>query len=341
MAISKKQKMVKILYLPNGHSQQRQFEKRRKIYPILMAMEAEYYRKQGHQVYWAFPYNSYNYLFNFGDYLVTPYDKVINEPEGLPFLSLPHPDRIFTRWWEYQNNGNFKYFPATYIQSARDCWWRKCTFCRWAKKYPYYELRDVHDVLTEIEECKIMGFKEIFDDSGTFPTGRWLDEFCEKLDNRIKFSCNMRLIDCDYARMASAGFRMLLFGLESANQQTLDRINKGIKTEDYKYIIKASKAGLEPHVAVMFGYPWETDKDAINTLRLIWWLLKKGYAKTAQASVYTPNDNDNPNDYQRKYVKRIYDIWRSPQFWFNKIKDVHNKDDLKYLWRCIKAGISK
>ena len=131
---------------------------------------------------------------------------------------------------------------------------------------------------------------------------------------------------------------MLLFGLESANQYTLDKINKGVKVEDYKYIIKASKAGLEPHVAVMFGYPWESDSDAIRTLRLVWWLLRKGYAKTAQASFYDPPDGLT-NKGHSKFVKQIFSVIRYPDFWFNKIRDIKNKDDLKYFWKSIKAGL--
>ena len=143
-------------------------------------------------------------------------------------------------------------------------------------------------MISEIQECKALGFREIFDDSGTFPTGRWLDEFCNRFSNEfgksIKFSCNMRLIDLDYSLLRASNFRMLLFGLESANEETLEKINKGIGVEDVKYVIKAAKAGLEPHIAVIFGWEWETDADAINTLKLVWWLLRKGYAKTAQAS---------------------------------------------------------
>ena len=46
---------MRILYLPNAYSQQRQREKKRKIYPVLMAMEAEWYRRQGHEVVWNKP----------------------------------------------------------------------------------------------------------------------------------------------------------------------------------------------------------------------------------------------------------------------------------------------
>jgi len=142
----------------------------------------------------------------------------------------------------------------------------------------------------------------------------------------------------DFFGMYNVGFRMLLFGLESANQKTLDKINKGTKVEDIKYIIKAAKAGLEPHIAVMFGFPWETDKDAEATLRTVHYLLKKGYAKTAQASFYQ-NPPEISNERHRHYVRRIYDVAKSPTFWFNKIKDVKSVDDIKYLWRQIKEGL--
>ena len=322
-------KNLTILYLPNQYSQQRQREKKRWIYPVLLAMEAEYRRQQGDHVAWN--------MSRYSDF----FDKIITKPEGLPFLELPWPDRKFTSAMDekYQNNGNFKYKLGTYILSAKGCWHGKCTFC--VEQNKPYEVRPINDVIGEIEECIKLGFKEVFDDSGTFPTGDWLHKFCTdlvKINSRMRFSCNMRMVDVDYNLMRRAGFRMVLFGLESANQATLERINKGVQVEDIKYIIKAAKARLEPHVAVIFGYPWESDSDAINTLKLVHWLLKKGYAKTAQASLYSvPGVTSNRE--HRKYGRAIYKVAYSPQFWFNKIRDIHNVADLKYLWRMIKEGI--
>ena len=322
--------MSRILYLPNPYSQQRQREKQRKIYPVLLAMEAEYYRKQGHQVCWDDPDGVY--------------DKIVRVPEGLPFLDLPHPDREFTRWREYQDNGNFKYLPGTYIQSARDCWWGKCTFCSWSKRFPNYELRPVYDVIDEIAECVQMGFKEVFDDSGTFPQ-EWLGEFCNYMNctgynKKIRLSCNWRFgMEPDYVKLRKAGFRMMLYGLESANQETLDRINKGIDVgEAMQELKQASEAGIEAHLAVMFGFPWETEAEAMRTLHLVQYLLTEGYAKTAQASLYTvPREANNPD--HAKYVGQIYDVWKSPRFWKHKIMDIKSMADLKYLGRQIKAGL--
>ena len=77
------------------------------------------------------------------------------------------------------------------------------------------------------------GAREIFDDTGTFPGGGWLTQFCQGMIDRqyagqILFSCNMRFggLGPDHpALMKRAGFRKLKMGLESANQATLDRLN--------------------------------------------------------------------------------------------------------------------
>jgi anaerobic magnesium-protoporphyrin IX monomethyl ester cyclase len=325
---------MRILYQPHEYSQQRQRQRKACIYPIRLAMEATYYSQKGNEVSWGNGTGAY--------------DKVVSEPEGLPFLSLPTANRVLSKAADpmYQRNGNFKYHPGTYIMAASGCWHGQCTFC--VERSQKYEVREVDDVLSEIFTCEMQGFKEIFDDSATFPTGDWLYEFCDTIiqeDWRLKLGCNMRMVDVDYKLMKAAGFRMLLFGLESVNQKTLDRINKGVQVEDWKYIKKAAEAGLEPHIAVMFGYPWETDKDAENTLKLVHYLLRKGFAKTAQASFYNPQMDavEKPSalyfDYAQRYIKRIYSVAWNGEFWFNQLKDIRNVDDIKYLWRKIKAGL--
>lgn len=50
----------------------------------------------------------------------------------------------------------------------------------------------------------------------------------------------------------------------------------------------AKKAGLSPHITIMFGYPWEDEKQIANTVRLGKMILKKGWAHTLQATVLIP-----------------------------------------------------
>jgi radical SAM superfamily enzyme YgiQ (UPF0313 family) len=323
--------MSRILYLPNSYSQQRQHEKKANIYPVRMAMEAEWYRRNGWDVIW----NDWSMLHKV---VYTKGDRVRRSPENLPFLTLPRPDRVFTRAKEY-TSGNYKYLPGTHIMAASGCWWGKCNFC--VENNQPYEVRPVEDVISEIEECKSLGFKEVFDDSATFPTGDWLSGFIRRIrkERNLVLGCNCRIYDYPFVDMERAGFRMLLFGIESANQRTLDRINKGVKVEDIiPTIKKASEAGIEPHIAVMFGYPWESDKDSINTLRLVHFLLKKGYAKTAQASLYSPKGVPG-NQAHKKYIKKIYEAAYCPEFWYHKIKEIKTMEDFRYVLRGIKAAL--
>lgn len=329
---------MKIRFQPNVYNQQRQDEKKAWIYPVLLAMYATLLKNQGHEVLW----DSETFF---------TYDKTITSEEQIDvsFLSLPHPNRNLTRAFEpkYQQNGNFKYLPGTYMQSALDCWYAQCTFCKWAKLYPKVQTRSVTTMLREVEQCRDMGFKEIFDDSGTFPMGEWLYNFIHGLcqvKNKVRISCNMRL---DYHHpnlhglkwMRKAGFRMILYGLESANQRTLDKLNKGINIDSAIHYIKQSAiAGLETHISAMVGFPWETKEEVLNTVNLVQSLLIKGYAKTAQMSFYTPSSGSQGNEAHRKYVTAHYKVAFNPLFWYNKIVAIRSVDDFNYLIRGIKKG---
>ncbi|MFH2138260.1 MAG: radical SAM protein [Candidatus Omnitrophota bacterium] len=291
--------------------------------------------------------------------------------------SLPFIDRDLTNWKLYAyKNGNYRRTPGTYIMSGRDCWWGKCTFCSWPTLYPEFRQRKVSNVLDEIEILvKHYGVKEIMDDSGSFPIGDWLNEFCRGmisrgLNKKVTLDCNMRFgalsLD-EYKLMRKAGFRFLLFGIESANQKTLDKIKKNLKVETItESCHNARKAGLYPHITIMFGYPWETYEEAQNTLELGKSLLKKDYAYTMQSTVVVPYPGTplydeckaknllyttDWTDYDMKkpvmkigfsreklmeLVQSLYSVSFSPEFIMRKIFSIREFDDIKYFSRAFK-----
>ena len=211
----------------------------------------------------------------------------------------PWIDRDLVHWELYaEKNGNFRRKPGTYIMSGRDCWHGKCTFCSWTTLYPRYRVRKVKDVVDEIEFLvSKYGVKEIMDDSGSFPVGQWLTDFCNEmisrgLNKKVRIDCNMRfgrLTLDDYRLMRKAGFQFVLFGVESANQETLDRFCKALKVEDVEKGAKwATEAGLDVHVTFMFGHAWEGPKEIANTVALARKLLAKGWAKTLQCTLTIP-----------------------------------------------------
>ena len=293
---------------------------------------------------------------------------------------LPFIDRELTKWELYQKEYNLIGRPFFYIMSGRDCWWGKCKFCAWPTLFPKFRVRSVENVLEEIGMLiKKYNVKEIFDDSGTLMTGKWLKDLCNGLikrgyNKKIKYSCNMRfgaLKQEEYNLMKKAGFRLLKFGLESANQKTLDKLNKGIKVgEIIKGCKLAKKAGLTVHLTMIVGYPWETKQDALKTFELARKLMQSGKADLLQSTVLIPypgtllwkeaKEKDwflfDPLKYER-YDQRepvlktknsspeevvavggkIYTIFLTPQYIFARLKNIKNWDDAKFNLRGAKA----
>ncbi|MBU1125451.1 MAG: radical SAM protein [Candidatus Omnitrophica bacterium] len=296
---------------------------------------------------------------------------------GHDLNSLPFIDRELTRWKDYAiENGNYKRLPGTYIMSGRDCWWGKCTFCSWPTLYPHFRSRTPENVLEEIDSLITRyQVREIMDDTGCFPVGSWLREFCRGMiqhgfSSKIYLDCNMRfgaLSSEDLVLMKKANFRLLLFGLESANQNTLDRINKNLNVDRIIEDCKAARcAGLFPHITIMFGYPWESYEDAQKTLQLGRWLLKKGYAYTMQATMVIPypgsplfeecktngwltsTDWDTYDMKQpvmripfaeeelMKLVQGMYGVSFEPEFLLRKLFSIRDMDDARYYMRAAK-----
>ena len=127
----------------------------------------------------------------------------------------------------------------------------------------------------------------------------------------------------------------MLVGIESANQKTVDTIQKGQRSEEIIPIMKSmSDAGLAPHGTFMSSYPWETEEEEKNTINLCHYLLKKGYIKTAQASIYSPPHTEpNLNSIGHKRIPKYFDAYKSPQFWITKLKDLKRLEDVTYLLR--------
>jgi radical SAM superfamily enzyme YgiQ (UPF0313 family) len=218
----------------------------------------------------------------------------LNDLNSLPFVDrdLTKAHLYFEKWKKRE--------PFRYTMAGRDCQWGKCTFCSWTTIYPMFRTRTVESLLDEIEMLvSRYGVREIFDDSGNFPAGAWLEKFCHGmiergLNKKILFSCNMRF---DYLvkrpelldLMKKAGFRKMKSGLESANQATLDRIHKNIKVEDIVDGCRlATEAGIDIQLTVMVGYPWETRDDAVRTLDLARGLMAGGHAEMLQSTVVVP-----------------------------------------------------
>ena len=291
--------------------------------------------------------------------------------------NLPHINRDLTKWQLYnERNGNFKVTPGAYTMGGRDCWWRKdggCTFCSWPTLYPIFRSMKPEHLADEIGLLiENYGVKSVFDDTGCFPAGECLRHFANLMiergyNKKVQFSCNMRfgaLSRDDYKLMKKAGFRMLLFGVESGSQATLDRLNKGTKIEDIMNECRIPREeGLEPHITIMVGYPWETRRDALSTLNAAKTMMQKGWAVTLQSTVVIPYPGSklyaealkngwfrvDPKDYERfdmkepvmttpdmspeevmKLCDEIYKVFLTPQYMLKQLVRIRSARDVKY-----------
>ena len=293
-------------------------------------------------------------------------------------------DRVFTRNDFYQKEFNLIGRPLAYIMSGRDCWWGKCTFCVWDHTlYPKgtYRARSPENVLEEVkylvDEC---GVKEIFDDAGTITVGLWLRRFCKLMiesgyNKKVMYSCNMRFgaVNAEeYKLMKKAGFRLLKYGLESASQKTIDKLDKGtdvLGIEESCHLAK--QAGLTVHLTMMVGYPWETKSDALKTYRLAKRLMVKGYADVLQSTVVIPYPGtplyaealdkkwllfDDPTAYERFDMRepvfktqdmtpdevmalcnKIYHIFLNPEYIVRHLAKIRSIEDVRYTLKGVKA----
>ncbi len=292
-----------------------------------------------------------------------------DELDTLPFI-----DRDLTKWKLYAvENGNFRFTPGTYTMVGRDCWWGKCEFCSWTTLYNRWRCQTPERLVDEIGILiDRYGVKEVFDDSGCFPAGQWLRRFCELIVERgyhkkVVLGCNMIpgvLSQEHYDLMARANFRFLLFGLESASLETLNRIKKCSKASDIENSMRmAKKAGLQPHVTCMVGYPWETEAQARATVNMTRSLFDKGYIDTLQATVVIPypgtplfkeclkkgwlktEDWDRydmrepimktemPDATVMALTRDIYKSFLTPRFVWRKLTSIRSFADVRFYWR--------
>jgi anaerobic magnesium-protoporphyrin IX monomethyl ester cyclase len=171
--------------------------------------------------------------------------------------------------------------------------------------------------------------------------------------------------------MKKAGFRKLILGIESASERTIDILDKSLTKEQIIEGCKmASAAGLQPHLTMMVGYPWETREDAYETLSLARYLMHNGLAHHLQATVIMPYpgtplfdlcqrngwirfdakeydryDMTEPvcvlTDMDEKEVVRMagqfYKLYLHPKFLAHQLKHLNSLEDLDYLTRGAKA----
>lgn len=220
-----------------------------------------------------------------------------------PLDNTPLVDRNLVEWKNYAfENGNFLQTPGTYASSViRDCMFGKCTFCRYNGPDLTFSMMTVERSLDEYEDLiNRHGVKEIFDDSGVWYRGKEARQFAQGIIDRglnkrgCYFGINTRFeyLDEDTIKlMGKANFRFILLGYEAADEETLQRLNKGYQLQHVENCLKwMTKYGMHPHLTIMVGYYWQTQEQLDNTVSEVKRLMISGLARTLQVTLCTPLD---------------------------------------------------
>ena len=205
-----------------------------------------------------------------GKTVVTPDRPMIEDLDKLPW-----PDRDLLDMDKYTLFN--KPIRIAHVMASRGCPYG-CIYCitsyYWGRRYRYRSARNVAD---EIEYLvNRYGTKTIvFTDDEFTANWKFVRDFVNEIRSRgldISFSCGARVdhVNRDLMKLLyDNGCTALYFGVESASQETLNRIGKRITIEQARRVFQWKKElGGFATGAFILGFPWETTDDMKQTVEL-------------------------------------------------------------------------
>lgn len=159
-------------------------------------------------------------------------------------------------------------FPVISIFTSRGCY-AKCNYCVYPEKMfgRRQRQRSPENIVAEFEyiQRELPEVKEVLIDDDTFSFHQeHTKKFCElMLAKGIKLpwtvECRANLSYEIMALMKKAGCRLIVVGFESADDEILKNVKKGINVEQMrKFVGDAKRAGVMLHSCFMAGNPGET-----------------------------------------------------------------------------------
>ncbi len=164
--------------------------------------------------------------------------------------------------------------------TTRGCYWKKCAFCTHHHSYGWeYRNRKKNKLAEDVHSLQErFGAKYFyFVDEAVPPSNlRVLAEHgLSERGKGIRWFGDMRFerhqMDDDFNRLLhDGGCRVLIFGMESANQRILDHMLKGVEVETMSEALKSMHRNRIFTILMYFtGFPTETVREAQDTVRFI------------------------------------------------------------------------
>ena len=200
----------------------------------------------------------------------TPKREFDKDLDSLPY---PRRDLIINSLYIRPDSGQ----PQATIQASRGCPF-KCIYCL----SPIFSgckvrTRSIKNILGEIEECiNKYNIRNFFFRADTFTYNKkHVTELCRQIIEsslNINWVANSRVdtFDIETASwMKKSGCWLVAFGIESGNQEILDKIKKNTDNEKAEKAIEiCKKTGLKTYGFFMIGFPWDNRDTIEDTIDL-------------------------------------------------------------------------
>ena len=150
-----------------------------------------------------------------------------------------------------------------------------CDFCSRPIFGSDVRTRSIGNIVDEVEEIQALGYDRVWfaDDCFTIDRKHLLG-VCDEIVRRkvdIAWECLSRVdtMDGEVAKgMKRAGCLRVFFGIESGNDSVLSLMNKRItSSQAERAVFVAKNAGLQVGAFFIVGYPGETNKTVLDTVR--------------------------------------------------------------------------
>lgn len=295
--------------------------------------------------------------------------------------SIPYPARNKFPLKYYKTHPPYgKKNPYMHLITSRGCPFN-CAFCSKAVFGRKLRMRSAGNIVNEIEELiKKYNVKEIkfYDDDFTLNMKR-AEEICDEILKRgvkIPWSCTTRVDLVNeklLKKMKKAGCWLISYGAESASQDLLNTINKGITIDQIRQAFKwTKKAGIRTLAYFMIGLPGETKESIEKSIKFakelnsdfINWSLTTIFPKTQLKEIvrerleskgkivhYTSNSHDMyrlnwdqeplflyeeniPIEELKKYITRSYrEFYLRPKYIFSQLLKIRSPSELVYYFK--------
>lgn len=201
--------------------------------------------------------------------------------KDLDYIPLPRLELIdISRYRGFRDEYKWFPHPSMVVMGSRGCPFH-CTYCSNAVFGNTARFRKPELIIEEIRWLnEKYGIKGIYFLDDTFNLNKkWAKEVFNliidnKLNNlvyKVSFRANEKLVDEELLQLAKdAGVKLIFYGVESGNQEMLDRMRKNLTLKEIKRAFELThKIGLMTRASFIIGLPGETKDTIRDSLKLI------------------------------------------------------------------------